>query len=356
MKNPYSDMKIFKHHQKLMDLEKNIISGPIFLRVKPTNICNHNCYYCYFHNKDLEKIVFSRLKPKDYIDWDIFKKAIIDFKDIGGKSITFSGGGEPMTYYKIYESIELSKNLGLDIGMITNGQKLNGKKADILKDSSWIRISFDGHNKELFKRTRGIKEENFKILIDNIKNFAESKNKNCELGINCVVHELNINYLYEIAELVKNLGVDNIKFAPMISKETEMYQIPFRYDTIKQIEKTKENLSDNNFKVIDKYSDQFTLNIKNNRTYTKCPLMQIGSIIAADSCIYTCHDKAYDPLGMIGNLKEKSFKDIWFSKETQKFFKDFNPINRCKHHCMYDSRNILINNYLDIDENSVGFI
>jgi wyosine [tRNA(Phe)-imidazoG37] synthetase (radical SAM superfamily) len=356
MKDPYSDMKIFKHQDKLRSIEENKITGPIFLRVKPTNMCDHNCYYCYFHNKELEKTVFSRLKPHDFIKWDIFRDAIVDFKDIGGKSITFSGGGEPLIYYKIQEALELSKELDLDVAIITNGQKLNGEKAEILKEASWIRISMDSHNKDLFKRIRGIKEENFNILEDNIRKFVSIKDKSCELGINCVVHEMNIDYLYEISEYVKNLGVDNIKFAPMISKDTEKYQIPHKEIVIAKIKKISKELSDKNFNVIDKYSDQFDLNIKNYRTYDKCPLMQIGAVIAADSCIYTCHDKAYDPLGLIGNLKEKSFKDIWLSKETRKFFQDFNPIEKCKHHCMYDSRNILMNNYFNIDEKSINFI
>jgi wyosine [tRNA(Phe)-imidazoG37] synthetase (radical SAM superfamily) len=356
MKDPYSDMKIFKHPKKLNDIEQGKVTGPIFLRVKPTNICDHNCYYCYFHNKDLEKIVFSRLKPKDFINWDIFKNSIKDFKELGGKSITFSGGGEPLTYYKISEAIELSKDLNLDIAVITNGQKLNGKKADILRDASWIRVSLDSHNKDLFRKIRGIKGDNFTVLENNIRDFANSKDKSCELGVNCVVHKLNMKDLYEIAEYVKGLGADNIKFAPMISKDTEKYQIPLKSSVILQIRKAEKKLADKNFKVIDKYSDQFNLHIQNYRIYNRCPLMQIGAVIAADSCVYTCHDKAYDPLGLIGDLKKKSFKDIWSSKETRLFFDGFNPMERCKHHCMYDSRNILINNYLKIDRNSINFI
>lgn len=352
---PYNEMKIFRHTEKIKDLEKNVISGPIFVRAKPTNVCVHNCFYCNYrsgHDKQ-QKIRFN---PKDYLDWNIFEKSIIDFHDMGGKSITFSGGGEPLTYYKIYDAIRLSKDLNLDIAMITNGQELNGKKADILGDANWIRISIDTLNKEMFHKVRQIREEKFIELENNIKNFISLKRTTCEVGINCVVHEYNANHIYDMAEYAKKLGVNHIKFAALINQDTDEYHKYLKSKVIQQINKATEELTENNFRVYDKYSNHFDLSAKMYRTYEKCPIMQIGTIIGADGGIYLCHDKAYDELGILGNLKNNSLKEIWFSEDTRKFFETFNAKEKCKHHCMYDSRNILINDYLNVDSKNVNFI
>lgn len=352
---PYNEMKIFHHMQKLKDIENGKVTGPIFLRIKPTNVCNDNCFYCSYRCDD-NKQQKIRFNQKDYIEWEILKRTIVEFKEIGGKSITFSGGGEPLLYYKIYNAIALSKKIGLDVAMITNGQKLNGEVANILGNVNWVRISADSCNQDMFQRIRQIGKEKFIELENNIKNFAESKKKSCEFGINCVVSEFNANHIYEIAEYMKNLGVNHIKFAALINQNSEEYHKLFKLNVISQIEKATKDLTDANFKVYDKYSSHFDFSAKHYRNYNKCILMQIGAIIGADSCIYLCHDKAYDSYGLLGNIKEKSFKEIWLSENTKKFFNDFNPIEKCQHHCMYDSRNILLNSYLHVDKKNINFI
>lgn len=352
---PYNEMKIFKHQKKLEDIENGCITGPIFLRIKPTNVCQDNCIYCSYRCED-NKQQKIRFNQTDCIEWDILKRTIIEFKNMGGKSITASGGGEPLLYYKIYEMLELSKELGLDVAMITNGQLLSGKVAESLYDANWVRISADSCNKEMFHTIRRVGKEKFTELENNIRKFAESKKKSCELGINCVVSEYNANHIYGIAEYMKNLGVNHIKFAALINQNTDEYHKKFRSNVTSQIEKAINDLTDANFKIYDKYSSHFDFSTKHYRTYNKCILMQIGAIIGADSCIYLCHDKAYDSYGLLGNLKEKSFKEIWLSDETRKFFNTFNPIEKCQHHCMYDSRNILLNNYLHIDKEDINFI
>jgi len=353
--SPYNDMKIFKHTKKLSDLDKGLISGPIFLRIKPTNKCQHNCFYCdYLSNH--AKTQKSNFNINDSIDWDILKQSLIDFKDIGGKSITYSGGGEPLVYHRIENALELTKSLNLDMAIITNGQMLSKKKSDLLQDAKWIRISLDFLNEEMFKKVRRVNGKNFFIIEENIKNFINSKNKHCDVGINCVVHEYNAKYIYSLCEYVKRLGVSHIKFAALICDNTEEYHKSFKKSVTNQINDAIDTLNDNSFKVYDKYSSHFDYSAKMYRTYSKCLIMQIGAVIGADAKIYTCHDKAYDKCGCLGNLKKNTLKEIWFSNENKTLFNTFNPKIICNHHCMYDSRNILLNNYLNVDKKNINFI
>ena len=44
---PYSNLKIFDHIDKLNEaVKENKRVAPIYIRIKPTNNCNHKCYYC----------------------------------------------------------------------------------------------------------------------------------------------------------------------------------------------------------------------------------------------------------------------------------------------------------------------
>ena len=42
----YSNLKIAWHPEKLRSFVEEKVTSPIFIRFKPTNKCNHNCFYC----------------------------------------------------------------------------------------------------------------------------------------------------------------------------------------------------------------------------------------------------------------------------------------------------------------------
>ena len=116
----------------------------------------------------------------------------------------------------------------------------------------------------------------------------------------------------------------------------------------------------------DTYKNDFELTGLDERKYSKCFVMQTIPVIGADSVVYFCHDKTYTNNGVLGSIKNRSFKDLWFSEEAAEIFKRFNPSISCKHHCTYDSRNILtqeminhieeIEKYLPQDEKHKNFI
>jgi len=338
-------------------VKRDIIIPPISIRIKPTNRCNHNCFYC--STPERAKYVDGTLDTfnvRDYIPWDIMKDLLEDIKVMEVKSVILSGGGEPLLYKYIIPCLELIKEYNINLALITNGQLLEGQIAELLKDSKWIRISLDSPNKELFYEIRGLNGDLFDKLCSNIKNFIKIKNENCEVGINCVIHKKNYKYIYEMAELAKSLGVNHIKFTPVISREeAERYHTEIKEEIIKSIENAKELLETDTFKIFNAYKKEVKAAIKFKRTFTKCPILQISSCIGADCKVYFCHDKLYMKNNSYGSLKEKRFKDIWFSNKTAKIMKTLNPVNDCPHACVWEGRIKLINEYLNLNENDVDF-
>jgi len=138
----YSDLKMFHYGSKLQDLKTGVISAPLHVRLKPTNKCNHKCAYCCYRSK---KLFLSELfKEDDEIPWPKMQELVCDFKQMGVKAITFSGGGEPLYYPYIAETIERLIKADIKVAVITNGSLLNGKVAKILsRGASWVRVSMD---------------------------------------------------------------------------------------------------------------------------------------------------------------------------------------------------------------------
>lgn len=350
---PYSQLKIFHHKELLEKLEERERCNPLYIRIKPTNVCNHNCYYCHYKNPYLS---LDEYKPNDMIPREKMLEIVSDMKKMGVKAVTFSGGGEPLVYPYIAETMEKILDAGIDLSIITNGSMLKGRNAELLSKAKWVRLSIDSINASKYAKIRGIGENALPDILKNIEDFSRIKDKNCELGINFVIGKENYTEIEQVATTMKALGANHVKFAPLFSNETEEYHKDFKDEVIETLEKLGHRLNDEAFKIIDLYTSDFNNYEVFKRTYSRCPIKEFVCIIAANSKVYFCHDKAYLADGCVCDLNNQSFEAGWNSEEVTKKFREFDAMKVCKQHCVYDSRNVLINSYLDMDLNHVNFV
>lgn len=350
---PYSQLKIFHHQEILQCLQSGERCSPVYIRIKPTNRCNHNCNYCHYRSAYLD---LDEYNPTDEIPHVKMMEIIDDMSDMGVKAVTFSGGGEPLLYPYIEEAMEKILECGIDLSIITNGSLLRGKKAEILSKAKWVRISIESINDDEYCQIRGIKKNSFNELCDNIKEFAKMKEDTCELGVNVVVSNQNYREVYQMAELMKSLGVNHVKFAPLITTNTREYHELFKDEVTKEIDKAQKDMTDANYRIINLYTGDFADSVVFERQYSKCPIKEFICVIGANSKVYYCHDKAYLSDGMVCDISRSSFREEWDSKKVTSKFKHFDAKQCCKQHCVYDSRNKLINSFLDMDMNHINFI
>jgi len=353
-KDVYGKCKLAFHRDKLEALLKGEITAPIYVRIKPTNRCNHKCYYCsYAPGSDC--VVSETINLRDEIPLGKMLEILDDFKVMGVKAMTYSGGGEPLIYPHIVLAMKKTLENSIDLSIITNGQELNKEKADLLSNSQWVRISSDASNAKTFAEIRRVPESWFYRLSKNIENFAKIKRKDCELGINFVVNEKNAATVFQSAKYFKELGVNHIKITPVYNLDFFGYHKPFKTSVEEQIQRAREELSGDGFTVYDTYEQDFQLSGNNERGYPRCHVMQIIPVIAADSKVYFCHDKTYTKNGCLGSVKDQSFRKLWFSEEAKKIFRDFDPRKGCQHHCTHDQRNLEIGNMIENMDNLDDF-
>lgn len=350
--SPYSNLKIFGHLEEVNKVKNGERIAPVYVRIKPTNRCNQNCYYCHYKNPYL---ILDQYNPADEIKREKMLEIIQDFKNIGVKAVTFSGGGEPLLYPYIEETMEAVLEAGIDLSIITNGSLLTGKKAELLSRAKWVRISLESGCPETYSKIRGVRKEDFTELCENIKAFAGTKSNNCELGVNFVIGPNNYKEVYQTGKLMQELGTNHIKYTALMSNDAESMHAPFKREVIEQIHRL---IDDNkgNFKIINLYESDFDSNAVFGRSYDFCAIKDYVTVIAANSKIYYCHDKAYLSEGEVGDISRKSFKEVWFSEETTQRFLKFNPQETCKHHCVYDDRNELLNRFYSLNQQHINFI
>jgi len=352
----YTKMKVFHYKDKLDSLPRSNdeILPPVHIRIKPTNVCGHNCWYCAYRVDDLQ--LGKDMVTRDFIPKEKMMEIIDDVIDMGVKAVTFSGGGDPFYYPHLLDAAKKLSSSPVKFASLTNGSRLSGEVADVFAhNAKWLRISIDGWDGKSYAQYRGVSEDEFSKIMTNIENFSKIGGK-CYFGVSIIVDKKNAGHIYELTSRIKDAGAESVKIAPCIvsneGRENNEYHSEI-YDSVKdEIARTIEDLADDNLEIFDSYHEQLE---SFKKDYTWCPYLQILPVIGADLNIYPCQDKAYNlDEGLIGSIKEQCFKDFWFS-DKNKFFK-INPSKVCNHHCVADSKNKLVLEYLNTDEDHMGFV
>lgn len=121
--------KLLRIHQHCVDPTTRFIY-PYHIQVCPTNVCNLNCSFCSCTHRERTQF----LHPHDLI------RTIGDFKQLGTRAVTITGGGEPCCYPDLDMLIDFCYTVGIEMGLVTNGLLLPTKKAHLDK-LTWCRVS-----------------------------------------------------------------------------------------------------------------------------------------------------------------------------------------------------------------------
>jgi MoaA/NifB/PqqE/SkfB family radical SAM enzyme len=352
----YTKTKIFHFNDKVNSLPQSVneILPPIQVRIKPTNVCAHNCWYCAYRSDDLQ--LGKDMAQKDYIPREKMMEIIDDIVEMGVKTVTFSGGGDPFYYPYLLDAVNKLSQTSVKFASLTNGSKLVGEIAEVFSYSgTWLRVSIDGWDDESYSTYRNVKIGEFTKVMQNIENFKKLGGS-CYLGISFIIDTKNAKHVYGFIKRLKDAGVDSVKVSPCIPfdsiEENNNYHNPV-FDRVKEdVQRANVELVDDRFEIYDSYhlmEDKFSKN------YSWCPFLQILPVIGADLNVYSCQDKAYNiSEGKVGSIKEISFKDFWFS-DKDNFFK-INPSVHCHNHCVANEKNKMILEYLAADEEHLGFV
>ena len=109
----------------------------------------------------------------------------------------------------------------------------------------------------------------------------------------CIKFLKFLRHLIRIPSIIKRLPANHVKFAPLFSNDTEGYHKDIKNDVIAKLDELGKRLNDDQFKIIDLYTSDFDNYEVFKRTYSRCPIKEFVCIIAANSKVYYCHDKAY---------------------------------------------------------------
>lgn len=352
----YTRMKAFHYKDKIDSLprENPEILPPVHVRIKPTNVCAHSCWYCAYKVDDLQ--LGQDMVTRDSIPLEKMLEIIDDLDEMGVRAVTFSGGGDPFHYKHLLQAAKALADSRMSFASLTNGARLTGEVADVFSEhATWLRVSIDGWDAQSYARYRGVKESEFGRVIGNMEAFQKRGGK-CVLGVSYIIDKDNAPHIYDFARRMRDIGVASVKMSPCITSndgaESNMYHQEFYATAKAEIQKAKEDLESDSFEVNDAYH---YLENKFDKDYTWCPYLQMLMVIGADQNVYACQDKAYNlENGCLGSIKDQRFKDFWF--ENKERFFQIDPSRDCNNHCVANPKNRLILDYLEADQDNLGFV
>lgn len=352
----YTPFKIFHYKPKIdsLPLENETIQPPVHIRIKPTNRCNHNCRYCAYRAKDLQ--LGQDMHVGDMIPREKMAEILEDVVSMGVQAVTFSGGGEPLGYPHIVESLRFLARSPVRFATLTNGALLTDEVAELFATrGTWIRISIDGWDDASYTSYRGTREGEYTRILHNMEAFKRLGG-GCLMGVSLIIDKENHDRIFEQVRRFKDIGVDSVKISPCIvsndGTQNNAYHEPFFDKAKEQAQRARQVLSDGQFEVYDSYHE---LDDTFQKAYTWCPFLQMLCVIGADCNVYACQDKAYNlETGILGTLRGTRFKTFWFADKAT-FFK-VNPARNCNHHCVANAKNKMLLEYLDADLEHLAFV
>ena len=299
---------------------------PLVLSWNVNRQCNLKCPHCYINATDK--------KPINELTTEEAKNLIDQICEVS-KPLLILSGGEPLLRPDIYELIRYGASKGLKMGLGSNGSLIDDAAAKKLKEAGieTVSISLDSHIPEQHDEFRGVKGSWEKAV-----NAIKALRKNGVLvQVNTTLTQQNYDQIDDIMSLAESIGVENFHlfFLVPTGRGVKIADIsPAKYESM--IKTTFAKASRHKLNVRPSCAPQFMriakdMGLDMSRWIRGCIAGLYYCRVYPNGDITPC---PYLPI-KLGNIREKTFKEIWFNAEMFKILRDFDALKgkcgECEH-------------------------
>jgi AdoMet-dependent heme synthase len=295
------------------EAEKSERFVPLVMSWNVTRECNMKCSHCYINAT--EKKLAHELTTAEGIN-------LIDQICQVSKPLLILSGGEPLLRPDIYELIRYGTSKGLKMGLGSNGSLIDETVAANLKAAgiATVSISLDSHIPAQHDEFRGVLGSWEKAV-----NACKALRKNNVLvQVNTTLTQQNYDQIDDIMSLAEGIGVENFHlfFLVPTGRGAKLTDIsPQKYEDM--ITNTFAKVAKHKLNVRPSCAPQFMRIAKgmglDMRQWVR------GCLAGLYYCrIYPNGDVTpcpYLPI-KLGNVREKTFKEIWFTSQLFKSLRD----------------------------------
>jgi len=302
--------KLMWHKDRVRDWLNGKRVAPITIDCALTRACNYNCVYCYGKLQENERKNLTK---------EVIFRFLSDCAEIGVKAVSFLSDGESQCSPHVYDAIVYGKSKGLDMAMGTNGAILKKERLpDILPCLTYLRINISAGDPKKYAEIHGTTKGSFfkvKEIVGECVRIKKENNLDVTIGLQMVLLPEYSDQIVPLAKLGKELGVDYLVVKHCSDDESGSLGVNYKgyfNEELKNRIHEAESLSNENYLVKAKWSKILS---GGKRKYSQCYgapfLLQLSGSGLVAPCGPLFNDK-YKKFH-IGNIAEKSFKEIWKS-------------------------------------------
>lgn len=344
---------VFPHLRAYLS-QKGDTMAPISINLDLVTACNFKCPHCI----DGEIINTGKM-----LDFQYVKTLLDDWSKKGLKSVILIGGGEPTLYPYFEETVKLLKNLRLQVGIVSNGTKLEKIEniCHLLGERDWVRLSLDAGKDETFQKIHCPRVKiKLEEILAGVKKIHQ-KNPKLQLGfsfliigdkksVNKVPLAGNIKEISLAARLAKESGFSYLSLKPFINPEGAR-QTSIGQKNLKEIKeeiKKAKKFQDPDFKVIESINLLcfYDKNLKKiMQTQSKFCHAQFFRGVVIPAGIFSCSLWRGFNSTKIGETNQKIDTDYYkrIYQNRKKLIKSFNAKKICREvSCLYAPLNCWI--------------
>ncbi len=290
---------------------------PLVVSWNITRKCNLKCPHCYINA--------THQQLKNELTTEESKNLIDQICEVSRPLLILSGG-EPLLRNDVAELVRYGAEKGLKMGLGSNGSLINYADAKKLKEAGieTVSISLDSHIPEQHDKFRGV-SGSWEKAVNAIKALQKT---GVLVQVNTTVTQQNYDQIDDIMSLAEKLGVENFHlfFLVPTGRGVKIADIsPAQYEGMIQTAFAK--AAKHKLNVRPSCAPQFMRIAKDMGLDMRQWIR--GCIAGLYYCrIYPNGDITpcpYLPI-KLSNIREKSFKEIWFNSEVFKSLRDFNAL------------------------------
>lgn len=252
--------------------------GPAVVQVHLANRCNLSCRFCYYFAPGSPNVPIGA----NTLSVKLFAKIVRDCVDLKVDWLNLSAQGEPTLHPRFYDLLKYVQSYPIAVSMNSNGAFPLNRCRDILR-ADRIVINIGESDQESYFKLQG--KDFFLRVIKNIRELIKLRAKyNPDFHIVAVLIKttLNADRLAKTIALLKKIGVDDVRSIKAEAWEyTQDIMLP-------------ESLSE-----------------PSSKKWLACYHGWFYSSIQLDGYVNLC---CFMQELKIGRVREKSFKEVWFSK------------------------------------------
>lgn len=349
---PFTPMKLLRHAAQVERMLAGEMVYPISVEIDLENRCNHSCAWCSYNGFRQDNwVTFQEARILSLID---------ELADVGVKSITFTGGGEPLVHQHAAEVFRKAAARGIAFGVVTNGRRLTGPAAEaIAAHATFVRVSLDAGTTQTHQLLHGTATPEYERILANLRALRDLAGDRLAIGAAFCVFDVNWREIGQAAARVKAAGGNYLEVRPVFPTEWRGggFTNPLTAENVTQaragLEAAKAQHDGDGFTVIGMIQ-RFDQVFDKTKPYTKCQIGPLTTVINADGFIYHCCIQRGMPNFRAGSVLSQPFKDVWMTAQHRQMI-DGIDVTKCPP-CRYDGFNRLIQDAFQRDGMHAKFL